>query len=317
MSHRVAVLALQPVVAFDLATPLQVLGANELDGAVRYDLAVCAVAAGPVATTTAGLRVHAGRGLRAVARAETVIVPGFDPRAGDIDRDALRALRRAHARGARIASICTGAFALAAAGLLDGRRATTHWAHAADLAHRFPAVAVEPGVLFVDEGDVLTSAGVAAGIDLCLHLVRADHGAAVANAVARRMVVAPLREGGQAQFVPAPAGPARGGTLAPTRAWALERLHEPIALAALAAHAGWSERTFLRRFRAETGSSPLQWLHGARIGGARELLEATDLPVEEIAARVGFGSAVALRRHFRAVAGTSPSAYRRSFRTTA
>jgi transcriptional regulator GlxA family with amidase domain len=152
-------------------------------------------------------------------------------------------------------------------------------------------VSVEPEVLFVDEGDVLTSAGVAAGIDLCLHLVRRDHGAAVANAIARRMVVAPLREGGQAQFVPAPAGAERGGTLGATRAWALERLHEPLPVAVLARHAGWSERTFLRRFRAETGTSPLQWLHAARIRLARELLEATDLPVEHVASRAGFGSA--------------------------
>ena len=316
MPHRVAVLALEPVVAFDLATPVQVLARNELDDAARYDVTVCALAAGPVATTH-GFAVHAPRGLRALARADTVIVPGFDPRPDGVPPAVVRALRRAHARGARIASICTGAYALAAAGLLDGRRATTHWAHAADLARRFPAVTVEPGVLFVDEGDVLTSAGVAAGIDLCLHVVRLDHGAAVANAIARRMVVAPLRAGGQAQFVPAPAGDASGGTLAATRAWALERLHEPLPVAALAAHAGWSERSFLRRFRAETGSSPLRWLHGARIGLARELLEATDLPVEEVAARAGFGSAVALRRHFHAATATTPSAYRRTFRTAA
>ncbi len=313
MPHRVAVLALEPVVAFDLATPVQVLGASPLDDAVRYDVTVCAAAAGPVATTH-GFTLHATAGLRALAGAQTVIVPGFDPRPGGIDPGALRALRRAHARGARVASICTGAFALAAAGLLDGRRATTHWAHAADLARRFPAVEVDPAVLFVDEGDVLTSAGVAAGIDLCLHLVRRDHGAAVANAVARRMVVAPLRDGGQAQFVPAPAGDPHGRTLAATRAWALERLHEPLPVAALAAHAGWSERTFLRRFRAETGTSPLQWLHGARIRLARELLESTDLPVEHVASRTGFGSAVALRRHFHAATASTPSAYRRAFR---
>ena len=314
MPHRVAVLALEPVVAFDLATPVQVLAANELDDRARYDVTVCAAAAGRVATTH-GYGIHATAGLRALARADTVIVPGFDPRPQGIDAAVLRALRRSHARGARIASICTGAFALAAAGLLDGRRATTHWAHAADLARRFPAVTVEPGVLFVDEGDVLTSAGVAAGIDLCLHLVRGDHGAAVANAVARRMVVAPLRDGGQAQFVPAPAGDGHGRTLAATRAWALERLHEPLPVGVLAAHAGWSERTFLRRFRAETGTAPLRWLHAARVRRARELLESTDLPVEEVASRTGFGTAVALRRHFHAATATTPSAYRRAFRT--
>jgi transcriptional regulator GlxA family with amidase domain len=315
MSHRVAVLALDPVVAFDLATAVQVLGPNELDDAVRYDVTVCARRAGAVGTTH-GYALHAPRGLGAVARADTVIVPGFDPRPGGIDPVVLRALRRAHGRGARIASICTGAYALAAAGLLDGRRATTHWAHAADLARRHPAVRVDPGVLFVDEGDVLTSAGVAAGIDLCLHLVRLDHGAAAANAVARRMVVAPLREGGQAQFVPAPLGDAGGASLARTRAWALGRLAEPLRVDALAAHAGYSPRTFLRRFRAETGTTPLAWLHAARIGRARELLESTGLPVEQVASRCGFGSAVALRRHFLAATATTPSAYRRAFLAT-
>jgi transcriptional regulator GlxA family with amidase domain len=316
MPHRVAVLALDPVVAFDLATAVQVLGANELDDAVRYDVTVCARAAGPVVTSH-GYAIHAPHGLGAVARADTVIVPGFDPRPEGVHPAVLAALERAHARGARIASICTGAYALAAAGLLDGRRATTHWAHVDDLARRHPEVTVEPGVLFVDEGDVLTSAGVAAGIDLCLHLVRRDHGAAVANAIARRMVVAPLREGGQAQFVPAPAGDAHGGTLAATRAWALGRLSEPLPVAALAAHAGWSERTFLRRFRAETGTTPLRWLHGARIGLARELLERTELPVEQVAGTCGFGSATALRRHFHEATATTPTAYRRAFRASA
>jgi transcriptional regulator GlxA family with amidase domain len=210
-------------------------------------------------------------------------------------------------------SICTGAFALAAAGVLDGRRATTHWRDAALLAERHPAVDVDPDVLYVDEGRVLTSAGVAAGIDLCLHLVRRDHGAQVANDVARRIVVAPHRSGGQAQFVDRPLPDGVGAGLEATRAWALERLDAPLTVAALAAHAHVSERTFLRRFRAETGTTPLRWLHEHRVAEARRQLEQTDLPVEHVAARCGFGTAVSLRRHFARATRTTPTAYRRAF----
>jgi transcriptional regulator GlxA family with amidase domain len=213
-----------------------------------------------------------------------------------------------------VASICTGAFVLAAAGLLDGRRATTHWRYAGRLAREFPAIDVDPGVLYVDAGDVLTSAGVAAGVDLCLHMVRADHGAAAANAVARRMVVAAHRDGGQAQFVERPLPPAAGGGLAATRAWLAERLAEPVSIDAMARHAGYSPRSFARRFRAETGTTPLQWLIGLRVAEAQRLLEGSDAPVEEVAARSGFGGAVALRQHFSRLVGTSPTAYRRAFR---
>jgi AraC family transcriptional regulator, transcriptional activator FtrA len=213
-----------------------------------------------------------------------------------------------------VASICTGAFVLAQAGLLDGRRATTHWAYAERLAERYPAVTVNPGVLYVDEGDVLTSAGVAAGIDLCLHLVRRDHGAEVANAVARRIVVAPHRDGGQAQFVEAPLPVGEGRGLEATRAWAARRLREPLTVAAMARHAACSERTFARRFRAETGTTPLQWLLGQRVLHARRLLEATDLPVEDVADAAGFGTAASLRSHFRRATATTPLAYRRTFR---
>jgi transcriptional regulator GlxA family with amidase domain len=210
-------------------------------------------------------------------------------------------------------TICTGAFVLAAAGLLDGRRATTHWYYAARLAERHPAITVEPDVLFVDEGEVMTSAGVAAGIDLCLHIVRCDHGADVANAAARRIVVAPHRSGGQAQFIDRPvAGPA-GTTLAATRAWMLERLPDALTVADMAAHAGYSERTFARRFRAETGTTPLQWLLSQRVLEARRLLEECDLPVEAIAWRCGFGTAASLRDHFRRATATTPTAYRRAF----
>jgi transcriptional regulator GlxA family with amidase domain len=307
--HHVTVLALADVVAFDLSTPAQVFG-NEPG---RYAFTACGVRAGRVPSTT-GFAIDLPRGLEAVAEADTVLVPGLRPPQWPPPAAALDALRAAHARGARVASICTGAFVLAQAGLLDGRRATTHWAHAERLARRYPAVTVDPGVLYVDEGDVLTSAGVAAGIDLCLHLVRRDHGAEVANAVARRIVVAPHRDGGQAQFVEAPLPPASDRGLQATRAWAAQRLREPLTVAALARHAACSERTFARRFRAETGTTPLQWLLGQRVLHARRLLEATDLPVEHVADEAGFGTAASLRSHFRRATATTPLAYRRTFR---
>jgi transcriptional regulator GlxA family with amidase domain len=307
--HHVTVLALADVVAFDLSTPAQVFG-NEPG---RYAFTACGVRAGRVPSTT-GFAIDLPRGLDAVAEADTVLVPGLRPPQWPPPAAALDALRAAHARGARVASICTGAFVLAQAGLLDGRRATTHWAHAERLARRYPAVTVDPGVLYVDEGDVLTSAGVAAGIDLCLHLVRRDHGAEVANAVARRIVVAPHRDGGQAQFVEAPLPPASDRGLQATRAWAAQRLRDPLTVAALARHAACSERTFARRFRAETGTTPLQWLLGQRVLHARRLLEATDLPVEHVADEAGFGTAASLRSHFRRATATTPLAYRRTFR---
>jgi transcriptional regulator GlxA family with amidase domain len=307
--HHVTVLALADVVAFDLSTPAQVFG-NEPG---RYAFTACGVRAGRVPSTT-GFAIDVPRGLEAVAEADTVLVPGLRPPQWPPPAAALDALRAAHARGARVASICTGAFVLAQAGLLDGRRATTHWAHAERLARRYPAVTVDPGVLYVDEGDVLTSAGVAAGIDLCLHLVRRDHGAEVANAVARRIVVAPHRDGGQAQFVEAPLPPASDRGLQATRAWAAQRLRDPLTVAALARHAACSERTFARRFRAETGTTPLQWLLGQRVLHARRLLEATDLPVEHVADEAGFGTAASLRSHFRRATATTPLAYRRTFR---
>jgi transcriptional regulator GlxA family with amidase domain len=307
--HRLTVLALPDVVAFDLATPAQVFG-NEPG---RYGFTACGLRAGQVPTTT-GFAIQVANGLEALAQADTVLVPGLRPAQWPPPAEVLDALRTAHARGARVASICTGAFVLAHAGLLDGRRATTHWAYADRLAERYPAVTVDPGVLYVDEGAVLTSAGVAAGIDLCLHLVRRDHGAEAANAVARRIVVAPHRDGGQAQFVdtPLPALGERG--LAPTRTWALRRLSEPLTVAAMARHAACSDRTFARRFRAETGTTPLQWLLLQRVLHARRLLEATDLPIEDVAGHAGFGTAASLRSHFRRATATTPVAYRRSFR---
>jgi transcriptional regulator GlxA family with amidase domain len=307
--HRVVALALPKVVAFDLSVPAQVFGRYE----GPYAFAACAAAPGRVPTTT-GFSVHVEHGLEALADADTVLVPGFDPPQWPLPDAVLAALRAAHARGARVGSICTGAFALAQAGLLDGRRATTHWAYARRLARMHPAVDVDARVLYVDEGDIVTSAGVAAGIDLCLHLVRRDLGADAANAIARQIVVAPHRDGGQAQFVDAPLPPADERGLAPTRAWALDRLREPLTVAAMARHAGCSERTFARRFRAETGTTPLQWLLRERVLHARRLLETTDLRVEDVASEAGFGTAASLRTHFRRSTTTSPLAYRRTFR---
>jgi transcriptional regulator GlxA family with amidase domain len=313
--HRVVVLAVADVVAFDLAIAAQVFGSPARDpGERRYAFAVCAAAPGPVRTST-GFSLLVDHGLEALAGADTVVVPGIDRTEDAAPAEVLEALRTAHGRGARIVSICTGAFVLAAAGLLAGRRATTHWQYAALLARRHPDVEVDADVLYVDDGDVLTSAGVAAGIDLCLHIVRSDHGAEAANAVARRIVVAPHRDGGQAQFAQRPVPVVAGGGLSPTRAWMLERLHEPLTVARLASHAGYAERSFARIFRAETGMSPLQWLISQRVLEARRLLESTALPVEDVAARSGFGSAASLRQHLRRHAATTPTAYRSAFRS--
>lgn len=307
--HRVVALALPEVVAFDLTIPAQVFG-HRVERR-SYSFAVCARRPGRVPTTT-GFAVEATEGLAALTTADTVVVPGYAPH-DPPPQEVLDALRAAAARGARMTSVCTGAFALAAAGLLDGRRATTHWADAAELAHQYPAVAVDPDVLYVDEGDVLTSAGVAAGIDLCLHLVRGDHGAEAAARIARRMVVAPHRDGGQAQFLHRPL-PAIGTGLAGTCAWALEHLAESLTVADLARHAGWSPRSFARRFVAETGTTPLRWLAAQRLLEARRLLERTDLPVDQVAARCGLGTAANLRLHLARDAGTTPTAYRRTYR---
>jgi AraC family transcriptional activator FtrA len=315
--HRVVALALPGTVLLDLAAPAHVFGAL---GGRRYEFVLCSLDAGPVATTS-GFPIQAQRGLQALEQADTIVVPGYERIEDPPPARVLQALRAAHARGARVMSICVGAFALAHAGLLDGRRVTTHWRHAALLAERFPAVEVDPDVLYVDAGPVLTSAGVAAGLDLCLHVLRRDHGAEVAARVARRMVLAPHRDGGQAQFIERPLArapdPSGGASLEPTRAWTLERLHEPLDVAAMARHACVSPRTFARRFRAETGTTPLQWLLSQRVLAARRLLEATDEPVETIALRCGFGGAPSLREHFARATATTPTAYRRAFRLAA
>ncbi len=310
--HRVVALVLAQVVAFDLSIAAQVFGYRDED---LYRFEVCAPVPGPVATTT-GFSILVERGLDALGRADTVVVPGFAPLDVDLPDASLAALRRADRRGARMVSICTGAFALAAAGILDGRRATTHWADSAELARSHPDVQVEPDVLYVDEGRVLSSAGVAAGIDLCLHIVRRDHGTKVANAIARRIVVAPQREGGQAQFLERPVPCHAGGNLEPTRMWAIEHLREPLSVADMARHAGYSERSFARHFRAETGATPLRWLIGQRTLQARALLETGEVPIEVVARRCGFGSAASLRQHFRRATRTTPTAYRAAWTAT-
>jgi transcriptional regulator GlxA family with amidase domain len=311
----VAVLALDGVVGFDLGTPPQVFGAaRDEAGNGLYQVRVCSVGGRPV-RSAAGYSVAPEHGLEALAWADTVVVAGIEGGVvdGPFPADAVEAIRDTASRR-RTVSICTGAFVLAAAGLLDGRPATTHWMHAEAFGRLFPAVRLDPGVLFVDDGDVLTSAGNAAGIDLLLHLVRRDHGGEVANRVARRNVVAPWREGGQAQFVERPLPEVGDHGTAATRAWAVERLGEPLTLADLAAHARMSVRTFTRRFRDETGLSPLRWLAGQRLALARQLLESTDAPIDRVAADAGFGTPASLRQHLRATIGVPPGTYRRSYR---
>jgi transcriptional regulator GlxA family with amidase domain len=263
--------------------------------------------------TTSGFGLTTRQGLGALEEADTVVVPGYFDIFEPPPAAATEALQGAAARGARAISVCTGAFALAHAGLLDRRRATTHWAQAEHLAALFPRVEVDAAALYVDEGEVMTSAGLSAGIDLCLHVVRKDFGAACGERAARRMVAAPHREGGQAQFIKRPAL-AEAGSLEATRRWAAERLAEPLDVAAMARHAGVSPRTFARRFREETGTTPLRWLLARRVLEARRLLEESDLPVDAVAWRAGFGTAASLRDHFRRATATTPTAYRRSFR---
>lgn len=307
--HSVAVLALPDVVAFDLAVPAQVFG--HTDERDRYRLTVCGVTPGRVPSTT-GFDIAVSAGLGVLRRADTIVVPGYSPLCEPPD-EVLRALRRAAARGARLMSVCTGAFALAAAGLLDGRRATTHWRSTALLAERYPAVRVDPDVLYVDDEPVLTSAGIAAGIDLCVHVVRTDHGEQVAAEVARRMVVAPHRAGGQAQFLHRPVPPV-GASLSETCSWAVQRLDEPLTVARLARHAGCAPRTFARRFAAETGTSPLRWLTAQRVLQARRLLETTDDAIDRVAERSGLGTAANLRILLARDVGLSPTGYRRAYR---
>ncbi|MGW0805095.1 helix-turn-helix domain-containing protein [Nonomuraea sp. NPDC002799] len=312
--HRVAVLAFDGMAPFELGCVVEFFGLSrpELD-VPWYDLKVCAETPEPL-RVVGGFTMQAAHGLDVLATADTVIVPGVADVRGPVSAALVAALRQAHARGARVVSICSGAFALAAAGLLDGRAATTHWKYADLLQRRFPLVEVNPSVLYVDGGDVLTSAGSAAGLDLLVHLVRRDHGPGVANAVARRLVIPPHREGGQAQFIEAAVTPVEDDdAVAKAMAWALAHLAAPISVADLAAVAHLSERSFIRHFRRQTGTSPLRWVISQRVAASLPMLESTGAPVEEIGAAVGFESPVTFRHHFTRAMRTSPSAYRRTF----
>ncbi|SED74659.1 GlxA family transcriptional regulator [Jiangella alba] len=318
MTHRVVVLARHGVIPFELSIPARIFGAaRTADGRALYDVHTCGLEPGTV-RTEADFDVVVRHGPDALSSADTVVVPASYEttsisREGTLPADLSAAFETIRTK--RIVSICTGAFALAAAGLLDGRPATTHWRSASRFAELFPQVKLDPDVLFVDDGDILTSAGVAAGIDLCLHIVRRDFGTAVANRAARRCVVPPWRDGGQAQYVDQPVPEPDAATTAGARAWALAHLDQPLTLGDLAVRQAMSVRTFTRRFRQEAGVSPGQWLIQQRVDRARHLLEDSDLAVDEVARRCGFGTAASLRQHLRASLGVSPSGYRRTFRS--
>lgn len=310
----VAVVAFDGISPFHLSVPCMVFG-SDFSGPdlPRFHLLVCGENPGPL-STTAGFSIDVTHGLAALAKAHTVIVPSWHDPMVKPSGALLKALRLAHRRGARIVGLCLGAFVLAEAGLLDGRPATTHWALADVFARMYPQVALQPDVLYVDDGDVLTSAGTAAAIDCCLHLLRRDHGADAANRVARRMVVAPQRQGGQAQYVEQ-ALPVSGTDhrLSALLDWVQHRLDQPHSLDSLASRAVMSRRTFTRHFRQATGTTVVAWLTSQRLALAQRQLETTDRPMEQVAQDAGFGSALSMRQHFAATLGTSPSAYRRAF----
>ncbi|MGW7420119.1 GlxA family transcriptional regulator [Streptomyces sp. NPDC054813] len=312
--HRVVVLALDGVYPFELGIPNRVFPC--VPGA--YEVLTCAATDDRTVATNADFTVTLGHGPEVLESADTVVVPPYDMTriTDEVPAPVAAALARIRP-GARIVSICTGAFTLAAAGLLDGRPATTHWALAPRFRRMFPQVALDPDVLFIDDGDVLTSAGAASGVDVCLHIVRSDHGSAVANSVARQCVVPPWRDGGQAQYIEQPVPDESATGTAGTRAWALENLERPLALRELAEHARMSQRTFARRFLDETGVSPGRWLIQQRVHRARHLLETSDLAIDRIAAEVGFATGTSLRQHLHAAIGVSPQTYRNTFRATA
>jgi len=296
---------------FGIVTEMFALPRPELN-VPWYAFTVCALNRG-LMRATGGVSVHARSGLGSLRRAGTIVIPGWRDPAEHPPEALLAALRRAHARGARLLSICSGVFVLAAAGLLDGRRATTHWRYVERLRADYPAIRVEPDVLYVDEGAILTSAGSAAGIDLCLHLIRRDYGAEIANQVARRLVVSPHREGGQAQFIREPVPTSPEGGLAPVMEWAVKRLREPLTVTELARQARMSPRTFARRFVKESGATPHRWLTQQRLEAAQRRLETTHDAIDDVAAACGFDSAMTLRHHFRRAFRTTPTAYRRRF----
>ncbi|PQV48530.1 helix-turn-helix domain-containing protein [Paraburkholderia sp. BL21I4N1] len=313
--HVVAVVAFDRISPFHLSVPCVVFGEDRSGGGLPdFDFRVCAAEAGPL-TTTAGFSIAVTHGLEALADADTIIVPSWRDPDETPPAELLAALRAAHARGVQLVGLCLGAFVLAAAGILDGRPASTHWACADDFARRFPRVRLDPDVLYVDDGNVLTSAGTAAGLDCCLHVLRKMCGAEVANYVARRLVVSPHRQGGQAQYVQQPIPPnVRGDRLSGLLDWVSGNLDAPHTLDTLAARALMSRRTFTRRFRLATGATVSAWLLAQRLARAQQLLESSDESVEAIAAIAGFGSTASLRQHFAEAFRTSPSAWRREFR---
>ncbi|MFF5440801.1 GlxA family transcriptional regulator [Streptomyces achromogenes] len=318
--HRVAVLALDGLLPFELGIPHRIFGRpRDAHRRLLYEVFTCSARPPGRVETDADFTLHVPHGPQALATADTVIIPASYELGPVYEEGRLTdelAVALSHVRpGTRLASICTGSYVLAAAGYLDGRPATTHWADAERFQRMFPKVRVDANVLFIDDGDVLTSAGVAAGIDLCLHMVRRDFGTAVANEVARITVVPPHRDGGQAQYVQRPVPDPQLATTATARAWALGRLHEPIQLRDMAAQEAMSVRTFTRRFREEAGISPGQWLTQQRVERARQLLESTELSMDQVARESGFGTAQSMRQHLQTALGVTPTAYRRTFRT--
>ena len=313
--HVVAVVAFDGISPFHLSVPCVVFGEDRSgSGLPEFDFRVCAAETGALATT-AGFSIAVTHGLEALADADTIIVPSWRDPAETPPAALLDALRDAHARGAQLVGLCLGAFVLAAAGILDGRPASTHWACADDFARRYPRVRLDPDVLYVDDGNVLTSAGTAAGLDCCLHVLRKMVGAQLANQVARRLVVPPHRQGGQAQYVQQPMPPnVRGDRLSELLDWVSGNLDAPHTLDTLATRALMSRRTFTRRFRLATGTTVSAWLLAQRLARAQQLLESSDESVEAIAGIAGFGSAASLRQHFAEAFRTSPSAWRREFR---
>ena len=309
----VAILAYDGLCTFEFGIAVEIFGLPRPEFDFPwYDHQIVAVDQGPM-RAMGGIQVLADGGLELLEHARTIIIPGWRDRNAAVPEALLAALRQAHARGARLLSICSGVFVLAASGLLDGHGATTHWRYTTELAERFPNILVDPDVLYVDSGQLITSAGSAAGIDACLHLVTRDFGTQVSNAVARRLVMSPQRTGGQAQFIPTPVSPTPRSDLSRVMQWARERLHEPLEVRDLASEAAMSERTFLRRFSEASGQSPKTWLQHERLGRARKLLESTDQNTEQIAQRCGYRSVESFRVAFRSVVGVPPSVYRERF----
>ena len=314
MLRTVAVLLLGELFVFEFGILEEVFGQDRTaDGLPPVEFRACGVRAGEPVRTTGGAAIVPGWGLDGLEGADVVAVPATNLR--EYPPEALDALRAAAARGATVLTICSGVFVAGAAGLLDGRRCTSHWRHVDELRTRHPTAVVDPDVLFVDDGDLVSSAGTAAGIDACLHLVRRELGSAAVNILARQMVVPPQRDGGQRQFIDQPVPACTNLALAPTLDWALERLDKDLSVADLAAHARMSERSFGRRFLAETGTTPHRWLIGQRVQLAQRFLEDSDLGIDEVAAQSGFGAAALLRHHFRNQVGITPGDYRRKFQS--